>query len=185
MDPSVAAAAAEARAIDAGLAQRAQDGNQEAFATLAFRQSPRLRAIASAQVADRTAIDDIVQEAFLRAWDRLPQLADAQQVGAWLAVIARNEAITWLRRNARLVATESMPDLVAPSAEEPDPRLAQLRHALRALRPAYREILALKYEANLDYEAIADTLGTTVANVEKRLYRARQALLERMPGSPR
>jgi RNA polymerase sigma factor (sigma-70 family) len=51
---------------------------------------------------------------------------------------------------------------------------------MASLSPAYRAILALKYEADLDYLQIAETLGLSVANVEKRLYRARQALLEKM-----
>ena len=54
---------------------------------------------------------------------------------------------------------------------------------LARLTPAQREIIALKYEAGLDYLQIAETLGISVANVEKRLYRARQALLTHLEGS--
>jgi RNA polymerase sigma factor (sigma-70 family) len=56
-----------------------------------------------------------------------------------------------------------------------------LRTALSKISRQYREILALKYEANLNYDQIAETLGLSQANVEKRLYRARQALLALMP----
>ena len=62
-----------------------------------------------------------------------------------------------------------------------NPQLDRLRGALDRLAPQYREILMLKYEANLDYDHIADSLGISVSNVEKRLYRARQALVALLP----
>jgi len=95
----------------------------------------------------------------------------------------RNESITWLRRSGRLKAVH-IDDVEPPAAAEvegPDPMVERLKTALVQLPVGYREILALKYEADLDYEQIAETLGITVPNVEKRLYRARQALVKLMP----
>jgi RNA polymerase sigma factor (sigma-70 family) len=166
---------------DALLVERCRSGDRSAFAALVAVHLPRMHAIAVAVVHDPVVADDVVQETFLKAWTRLGQLTDPTTFAAWTARITRNEAISVLRRSrqARSVPVEEAM-LTAPNAEEPDPRFAALRTALVGLKPEYREILALRYDANLDYEAISATLGITRANVEKRLYRARQALLSSM-----
>ncbi len=97
----------------------------------------------------------------------------------------RNEAISWLRRSGRHRAA-SIED-VNPAAHEPDPpnpQVERLAEAMARLPDGYREILLLKYEANLNYDQIAESLALSVGNVEKRLYRARQALLKLMPELP-
>jgi RNA polymerase sigma factor (sigma-70 family) len=74
-----------------------------------------------------------------------------------------------------------MKGIVQPEPEREHPMLERLRSALVRISPQYREVLALKYEAGLDYDKIAEVLGLSVSNVEKRLYRARQALFVLMP----
>jgi RNA polymerase sigma-70 factor (ECF subfamily) len=170
--------------VDAALVTRTLNGERSAFEVLVASHLRRAQALARAVVRDESAVDDVVQEAFLRAYDKLGSLGTPAHFPSWLGAIVRNEAVTWLRRNAR--PTESLEHVAAPSPEavEPDPRLGQLRAALDRLPPAYREIIALKYEAGLDYQQIAETLGISEANVEKRLYRARQALLAALPVRP-
>lgn len=167
---------------DAELVRRTMAGERAAFEALVAAHLARTRAIARAVVGDQAAVDDVVQEGFLRAYDRLGQLTEPATFPSWLGTIVRNEAITWLRRNVRNRALSL--DQVDPGTddhERPDnPQLERLRQALPRLSPAYREILALKYDAGCDYDRIADTLGISVQNVEKRLYRARQALLKLM-----
>lgn len=166
---------------DADLVQRALTGERHAFAALVEVHLPRARAIARAVLGDHAAADDAVQEAFLRAWERLGQLAEPGGFAAWLGQIVRREALDRLRRADRqrerpLPASD--PPAKAPEPE--DPRLERLRAALGQLTVEQREILALRYEAALGYEEIATTLGLSLANVEKRLYRARQALIKLM-----
>ncbi len=168
---------------DALLVQRTLAGERAAFDVLVAAHLRRAQALARVVVREESAVDDVVQEAFLKAYRQLAGLGVPAHFPAWLGAIVRNEAVTWLRRNVRPgrdgrdVATLQA---VAPEPAETDPRLAGLRLALEQLSPAYREIIALRYEAGLDYQAIAETLGISTANVEKRLYRARQAVLERM-----
>ena len=166
---------------DAILVERCRTGDRAAFEALVTAHLPRLRAIAVAVVRNQAQTDDVVQETFFKAWTRIGQLTDSAGFAAWIACIARNEALSALRRSlvGRNTSIEGL-EVVVPQSDEPDPRLAALRLALATLKPEYREILALRYDANLDYPAIGDTLGIAVANVEKRLYRARQALLAAM-----
>ncbi len=169
-------------AEDAIFVTRALAGDRAAFEALVTGHLRRAQALARAVVHDEAAVDDVVQEAFLRAYRKLGSLSEPAHFPSWLGTIVRNEAITWLRRHARpTVAQVSEP--AAPEPALPDPRLAALAAGLARLTPAQREIIALKYEAGLDYLQIAETLGLSVANVEKRLYRARQTLLTHLEGS--
>jgi len=167
---------------DAALVERALAGDRAAFEALVAEHLPRLRAIAVSIVHQPSAADDVVQEAFIRAWTRLGQLTDPKGFAAWVARIARNEAISALRRghNQRTVSIAAAETLAPAPMAEADPRLVALRVALATLKAEYREILALRYDAGLDYTAMALTLDISTTNVEKRLYRARQALLAAM-----
>jgi RNA polymerase sigma-70 factor, ECF subfamily len=169
--------------VDAALVQRVLDGDRQAFETLLSMHAMRARAVARSVLGDDPAVDDALQEAFVRAYDHLGQLGDAATFPAWLSTIVRNEAVTWLRRNARVrnVGIEMAIEQPVAEIKHENPHLEGLRLALAKIPPQYREILTLKYEANLNYEQIAETLGLSAANVEKRLYRARQALLALMP----
>lgn len=170
-------------ADDAILVARTLAGDRTAFEALLATHLRRAQALARVIVRDSAAIDDVVQESFIRAYDRLGSLSEPAHFPTWLGTIIRNEAVTWLRRHARRGQSLDNVEVVAPdvaSDTEGDARLLRLRTAVTGLSPAYREILALKYEADLDYQQIADTLGLSTANVEKKLYRARQALLEKM-----
>lgn len=172
--------------VDAELVGRVLGGDRSAFESLVVAHTPRARAVvANVLGRDPGLIDDVVQEAFLHAYRSLGQLGEPAAFPAWLCTIARNEAVTWLRRNARVrsVAVEQaeQPHVQHEREAADDSDLIAMRSALGSLSASYREILALKYEAGLSYDQIAASLGLSVANVEKRLYRARQALLERMP----
>lgn len=167
-------------ADDAILVARTLAGDRSAFEALVATHLRRAQALARVVVRDAAAIDDVVQESFIRAYDRLGSLSEPAHFPTWLGTIVRNEAVTWLRRHARHGQSLESLQVTAPEPLEVDPRLQRLTDAMAQLSPAYREIIALKYEADLDYAQIAETLGLSVANVEKRLYRARQALLEKM-----
>ncbi len=167
---------------DAELVRRTLAGDRTAFEALLAIHLSRARAVARSVLGDDPAVDDVLQEGFLRAYNHLGQLGDPTTFPAWLCVIVRNESVTWLRRHARTrsIGLEQAQELVQREADGENPRLPVLRLALAGLSPAYREIIMLKYEADLSYEQIAESLDTTVANVEKRLYRARQQLLQSM-----
>lgn len=167
--------------FDADLVQRTLAGERTAFEALVAAHLVRAKAVARAVLGAQGALDDVLQEAFTRAYSHLGQLTDPSVFPSWLASIVRNEAISWLRRNARH-RTKALNENIsaAPPPADEDPAVAKLRGALGKLSAPYREILALKYEAGCSYEKIAETLGLSVPNVEKRLYRARQALMKLM-----
>ncbi len=168
---------------DADLVLRTLAGDRSAFEALVATHLARAQAMARAVLGASPMVDDVVQESLIRAYERLGQLSDPRTFPAWLGTIIRNEAITWLRRAGRARQVDLSHAEIAigvpPAAANPDSD--RVAAAMARLPSDYREILALKYQADCDYERIAETLGITVANVEKRLYRARQALIKLLP----
>jgi RNA polymerase sigma-70 factor, ECF subfamily len=110
--------------------------------------------------------EDLVQEVFIVAWDRLDELRDAPAFGGWLARIARRRAIDGHRR--RRVA-EPLGD---PGADTPDPVDAlALLSVIRSLPPAYRETLVLRLVQGMTGPEIALKTGMTPGSVRVNLHR--------------
>jgi RNA polymerase sigma-70 factor (ECF subfamily) len=174
---------------DGELVNRVLGGDRAAFEMLLSLHARRARAVARSVLGDDPAVDDALQEAFLRAYNHLGQLGEPRTFAAWLCTIVRNEAVSWLRRHARVrhvELTQVGDEAASVTVPTQHPAADALMQALARLPAHYREILLLKYEVNLHYDQIGESLGLSLTNVEKRLYRARQALLQIMPefGTP-
>lgn len=131
--------------------------------------------------ADATSAEDLLHETFVRAMRRPDLLADAVSPRAWLFAIARNVAVSWLRRRRASVA---LPEGIAAPANEPlDPSLQRMRRAIAALPPLQREALELRLREQLSYEEIAAVQGVPVGTVGSRLHHAVRRLREVMAGA--
>ena len=129
--------------------------------------------------------DDVVQEAFLRAFRFFPSFRGGDP-RAWLLAIVRNACWTWLRVNrSREVATATAledadePVDTAASAEEDLVRRAdgaRLRRALEELPAEFREVTVLRELEELSYKEIAEVAGIPIGTVMSRLARARRRL---------
>ncbi len=127
--------------------------------------------------------DDVVQEAFLRAYRFFPSFRGADP-RPWLLAIVRNTCWTWLRANRSREATADLdgvdePVETAASAEEDLLRRAdgaRLTRALEELPAEFREVVVLRELEDLSYREIADVAGIPVGTVMSRLARARRRL---------
>ena len=128
--------------------------------------------------------DDVVQEAFLRAYRFFPSFRGGDP-RAWLLAIVRNSCWSWLRVNrprevnVRLDEIDEAPDPLAASAEDELVRRAdaeRLRTAIASLPAEFREALVLREFEDLSYRAIAEVSGVPVGTVMSRLSRARARL---------
>ena len=97
-----AAAALEA-ADDRIVAGRAADGDPAAFAVLVRRFAPLMRAYARRILSGSAELDDVVQEAFITAWHRIPELEDLSKVKSWLMRITSRTAIDHIRATRKQV----------------------------------------------------------------------------------
>jgi RNA polymerase sigma-70 factor (ECF subfamily) len=148
-------------------------GPEVVFAELFESHGPMVHGILLARVP-RSDVDDLLQDVFLSAWERLSTLRDGQAVGAWLATIARNRAVDHLRTQPTLVP---LPDDLATT----DPRRAEVEQVLRAIRglpDAFREPLVLRLVEGMTGKEIADRCGFTYDSVRVNLHRGMQKLRE-------
>ena len=134
-----------------------------------------LRAVL-ATVGSRPAAEDLVAEAFARAWARWPTVARHPSPRAGVVRVALNLHVSWWRRLRREVPATEWADAPAPADPDdglPDPRLMA---ALRSLPPRQRQVVALRVFLDLDSATTARTLGISPGTVTAHLARATRTL---------
>ncbi len=146
---------------------------REEFERLVVEWAPRATALARAIVGDADA-EDVAQESFIRAWKSLGSLGEAGRFDAWLMAIVRNLAKN-RRRDREVERRLPLPPTAAPPVE-----FDRVRAAVDALPEEQREVVRLRYEADLSYEEIAAALGVDVNLVRSRIHEAKRALEQRL-----
>lgn len=171
---------------DEALLERARRGDRDAFAAIVTRNQDGLYTMALRILGTPHDAADVVQETFLRAYTRLPELR-GRTVRAWLFRVAINCAHDVQRRSTRR-PTVPLADDAGNVIELPDPALgpeatavarlqaAAIRDALLALPAEFRFAVVLRDVNGLSYEEIADALRIPVGTVKSRLNRARHML---------
>nr|WP_214661086.1 SigE family RNA polymerase sigma factor [Streptomyces polyasparticus] len=128
-----------------------------------------LRAVL-ASVGDRHLAEDLVAEAFTRAWVAWPKVGRHPAPRAWVVRTALNTRVSWWRKRRREVASDGVPDVpCTPGDDSVDPGLLS---ALRRLPPRQREVIAYRVFLDLDTEATAAALGIAPGTVTAHLSRA-------------
>ena len=154
----------------------------ESFAELYRSSAADVYAYVATLLGDRSAAEDVVAQAFERAWRRRRSF-DARRgsARAWLFGIARNAALDELRRRRRgapLVGEPVDEELALDDDAEALVRRAAVRAALASLEPRERELVALKFHGGLTNAELARVLGTSESNAGTRLHRAVTKLRE-------
>ena len=180
MGPSGVAPAPEASRTmtpphETALVDAARTGDRAAFAELYARYGPMVHGVLLARIPWRDA-EDVVQDVFLAALERLSTLRDAAAFGGWLLAIARHRAIDYHRRAREIV--EPTPE---PVAEDPSrSRAFAVLEVIRALPAAYRETLILRLVEGMTGPEIAARTGLTPASVRVNLHRGLKRLRARL-----
>jgi RNA polymerase sigma-70 factor (ECF subfamily) len=147
-------------------------------------------------VGDPTLAEDLAQETFLKAFRHLDRFDTERRFASWLFTIAHNTTLDYLRRRKPILVPlnphgEPTPEdggqaVPAPAAEAPDladaggELWAAVGLALENLRPAYRQILELRFREGLAYDEICDVTGLPMGTVKIHLHRARKHLAEQL-----
>jgi RNA polymerase sigma-70 factor (ECF subfamily) len=159
--------------------EAAQAGDEQGFRQLHAEFGAMVHGLLLARV-DRATADDLTQEVFLRAWQRLDRLHDPAAWPAWLATIARNRAIDHLRRQRPAVpmAEASMPTAAAdPCTRTEAERLLAM---IRELPDAYVEPLILRLVEGFSGPEIAERTGLSPRYVRVNLHRGMKLLREQL-----
>src|SRR5437868_6957107 len=178
------------------LVQRAKAGDVEAFEELVRRYDRNVFRIAQHITQNREDAEDVVQDAFFKAYENLEQFQGQSKFYTWLVRIAVNEALMKLRkrRQERTVSLDeevkteddSLPREVADWAPNPEQLYTQgelqdiLTRTIQGLPPGFRTVFVLRDVEGLSTEETADALNLSIPAVKSRLLRARLQLRERL-----
>lgn len=162
--------------VDIVLVEAARRGDRDAFARLFEEFAPMVHGIALARVSPAEA-DDVVQEVFVAAMERIESLRDAAAFGGWLAMIARTRSID-VRRGSSRFADRPVPEGVHEDADRAE--AAAALDAIRALPEAYRETLVLRLVEGMTGPEIAERTGLTPESVRVNLHRGMKLLREKL-----
>jgi RNA polymerase sigma factor (sigma-70 family) len=162
------------------LVQAAKQGDDSAFELLLEPLLDQGYRLACAMLHDHSAAEDAVQEAALRAWQKVTQLRDESDMRPWFLSIVANQCRSARRSRWWSVVRVEAPERASPSPDDALVEGLELRTALRSLDEAKRLVLVLHWYLDLPVEEIAAVTGTSVHAAESRLLRATQELKRRM-----
>lgn len=160
-----------------------QRGSNEAFAATFELYADGIYAYCVRIPADRQRAKDVVQETFLKIRQFSGQIQKGESFRSWIFRIARNEALTEIRKQRRngqididSVWQEETPHDLYVKLE----RSEIVNDLLDRLRHEYREVLILRAYEDLSYAEIAAVTGNTESSVKSRIFKARKAMSEKL-----
>jgi RNA polymerase sigma-70 factor (ECF subfamily) len=157
-------------------------GNKQAFNELVLRHKDRLYTVAVQLLNDSSEAEDVTQETFLKAYEKLAEFRGDAQFSTWLYRICYNLCLNRLTKEKidrqEDVAPEALPDknkgfldqMIVKEQED------LVRRAISQLAEEFREVVILYYTGQLPYEEIARLLELPVGTVRSRLHRSREHL---------
>ncbi len=176
---------------DPELIERTLEGDQDAFAALVEKYQEQIHALVWQKIDDFHIAQEITQDTFLTAYQKLPSLIDPKRFAGWLYVIANRKCIAWHRK--KTLEPQSLDAMNSVELEKiyyskymlrqneeaaNEKRRAVVQKLLSKLSESDRTVVTLYYIAEMTCEEIAKVLGVAPNTVRSRLYRARNQLKE-------
>jgi len=167
---------------DERIVERVRQGEMALFEVIMRRHNRRLYRIARAIVGDDSEAEDVMQEAYVRAYANLEQFAGRARFGTWLIKIMTHEALARVRRRGRFVDLEEHMSVLESPSRGPEQTAADrelravLEQAVNALPEAFRATFMLRDVEGLTTAEAAACLDVPEETVKTRLHRARAAL---------
>jgi RNA polymerase sigma-70 factor (ECF subfamily) len=184
------------REVDQQLVERAQRGDKRAFELLVLKYQRKLARLLSRFVRDPAEVEDVTQEAFIKAYRALPNFRGDSAFYTWLYRIGINTAKNYLVALGRRAPTttgidneeaegfddaDQLRDASTPDSElEGKEIAATVNRAMDALPPDLRTAITLREIEGLSYEEIANVMNCPVGTVRSRIFRARDAIAAEM-----
>ena len=178
---------------DSNVVQRVLEGEKELFEILLRRYNQRLFRVIRSYIHSEDDVQDIMQDAYVKAYTKLGQFNNQASFSTWLIRIAINEALQHIRKNKRQMMnygkTESLENVFQlPDTNQMNPEKQAittetrtlLENAVDRLPEKYRVVFVLQQVEGLTNPEIADCLKLTDSNVKVRLHRAKGLLKEEL-----
>jgi RNA polymerase sigma-70 factor, ECF subfamily len=180
------------REVDQQLVERAQRGDKRAFELLVAKYQRKLARLLSRLVRDPAEVEDVTQEAFIKAYRALPSFRGDSAFYTWLYRIAINTAKNYLVAMGRRAPTstgfdheeaegfedaEQLRDAATPEGELLGKQIAAtVNRALEQLPEDLRTAITLREIEGLSYEEIATVMNCPIGTVRSRIFRARESI---------
>ena len=184
------------REIDQQLVERAQRGDKKAFELLVVKYQRKLARLLSRFIRDAGEIEDVTQEAFIKAYRALPSFRGDSAFYTWLYRIGINTAKNYLVAMGRRAPTstefdsedaetfedgDQLRDVNTPEAELLSKEIAQtVNDTMEQLPEELRVAITLREIEGLSYEDIAEFMNCPIGTVRSRIFRAREAIAEKL-----
>jgi len=179
-----AASAQQAETVDleSGLVRRAQSGETGAFETLYRRNAGRVYALCLRMTADAARAEELTQDAFLRAWERLGSFRGESRFSTWLHGLTVNLVLGDRRTRSRRPQAEGDPGrldrMPGGAAARAQGERRDLEKAIAALPEGARTVFVLHDIEGYRHDEIAAFTGVTAGTSKAQLHRARRLLRE-------
>lgn len=155
------------------LVQRAQQGDRDAVGELWKMHTPKLFGYLINTLKDKTVAEDVLQNTWLKAIEALPRFQEqGKGIAGWLFAIAKNECRGHWRKSGRETSFNPLLHDVSTDDHKNIEDVLQVEHILAFLSEDDREILRLRYIADLSFADIAQALSITSIAARVRLHRA-------------
>lgn len=180
------------REVDQQLVERAQRGDKRAFELLVLKYQRKLGRLLSRLVRDPGEVEDVTQEAFIKAYRALPNFRGESAFYTWLYRIGINTAKNYLVALGRRAPTstefdheeaesfedaEALRDSATPEGELLGREIAEtVNKAMEKLPDDLRTAITLREIEGLSYEEIAEVMNCPIGTVRSRIFRAREAI---------
>jgi RNA polymerase sigma-70 factor (ECF subfamily) len=186
------------REIDQQLVERAQHGDKHAFDLLVVKYQRKLARLLSQFIRDPTEVEDVTQEAFVKAYRALPSFRGDSAFYTWLYRIGINTAKNFLVAQGRRAPTTTtggfdseeaesfeeagnLREMNTPESELTSKQIAQtVNQTLEELPEELRTAITLREIEGLSYEEIAAIMNCPIGTVRSRIFRAREAIAEKL-----
>ncbi len=184
------------REIDQQLVERAQRGDKHAFELLVTKYQRKLIRLLSRFIRDASEVEDVAQEAFIKAYRALPNFRGDSAFYTWLYRIGINTAKNYLVAMGRRAPTstsmdaeeaedlgesELLQDVNTPENQMMSRQVAEtVNQTLGKLPEELRTAITLREMEGLSYEEIATIMNCPIGTVRSRIFRAREAIAEQL-----
>ena len=184
------------REVDQQLVERAQPGDKKAFELLVVKYQRKLARLLSRFIRDANEVEDVTQEAFIKAYRALPSFRGDSAFYTWLYRIGINTAKNYLVALGRRAPTvtevdneeaedlevgEQLKDMNTPEQQMMTRQIAEtVNSTLQELPEELRTAITLREIDGLSYEEIAQIMNCPIGTVRSRIFRAREAIAEQL-----
>lgn len=182
------------READLALVRRVQSGDKRAFDLLVLKYQHKVASLVSRLVSDHSEVQDVTQEAFIKAYRGLKNFRGDSAFYTWLYRIAINTAKNYLATRSRRVtdgldvseaehfeAASALHDIADPQRELMTDEISEtVRLTIQSLPDELKAAITLRELKGMSYEEIAEVMDCPIGTVRSRIFRAREAIEQKL-----